>query len=174
MIHIRLEQPDDSPAIADLVRATLGLRAIASPAARMREGTVPVAGLSLVALDASAALIGTIRFWPVRIGATPAIQLGPLAMRPERRGEGFGRALAREGLDRARHGGHRLVVLIGDPAYYRAFGFLPAVPLGLRLPTAEDEARFQVLALEPGALTGVAGVAGPDHETVPRAALGGI
>lgn len=161
MIHIRLEADDDAPHIIDLVRVALGDRATRSPAARMRAGTSPVADLCLVALDQGSALVGTLRFWPVAIGAHPALQLGPLAVRPERRGEGFGRALVREGLERARRAGHKLVVLIGDPGYYRAFGFLPASALGIHLPTPEDEARFQVLALDAGALAGVTGVAGP-------------
>ena len=165
MIHLRNEHPADAPQVQDLVRTALGGRAIASPAARMRAGTEPIAELCLIAQDHGGTLVGTLRFWPVAIGVTPALQLGPLAIRPERRGEGFGRALVREGLSRARHAGHRIVVLIGDPGYYRAFGFLPATALGLHLPTPEDEARFQALALDPGALAGVAGVVGPRFDT---------
>jgi len=161
MIHLRPEQPADAPVIADLVHQALGQRATASPAARMRAGARPIDGLCLIAEDDAGRIIGTLRFWPVAIGATPALQLGPLAVRPERRGEGYGRALVWGGLDRARAAGHRLVVLIGDPAYYRAFGFLPAVPLGIRLPTPDDEHRFQVLALDAHALAGVSGMAGP-------------
>ncbi len=173
MIHIRLEQPSDSPTIDDLVRATLGDRATASPAARMRAGTQSIAELGLVALDHAGVLVGTLRFWPIAVGATPALQLGPLAVRPERRGEGFGRALVREGIERARHGGHRVIVLIGDPGYYRSFGFLPALVLGIRLPTPEDESRLQVLALDPGALAGVGGVVRPRPAALPHASAGG-
>jgi predicted N-acetyltransferase YhbS len=161
MIHLRTEQPSDTPVIADLVHQALGPRATASPAARMRAGARPVADLCLIAEDDGGKVIGTLRFWPVAIGTVPALQLGPLAVRPERRGEGYGRALVWAGLDRARAAGHRLVVLIGDPAYYQAFGFLPAVPLGIRLPAADDEHRFQVLALDADALAGVTGTAGP-------------
>ncbi|MGH6720415.1 MAG: GNAT family N-acetyltransferase [Alphaproteobacteria bacterium] len=173
MIHIRLEQPADAPTIDDLVRTTLGARATASPAARMRAGTRPIAGLGLVALDHAGVLVGTLRFWPVAVGVTPALQLGPLAVRPERRGEGFGRALVREGIERARLAGHRVIVLIGDPGYYRPFGFLPARALGVRLPTPEDEVRLQVLALDATALAGVAGVVMPRPGPLPHAAAGG-
>ncbi|MBM3583483.1 MAG: N-acetyltransferase [Alphaproteobacteria bacterium] len=166
MIHLRLELPDDADAITDLTRIVLGARSTHSPAARMRAGSRSIADLCLVALDQGSNLVGTLRFWPVAVGTHPAIQLGPLAVRPERRGEGFGRALVREGLERARRAGHRVVVLIGDPGYYRTFGFLPATALGLHLPTPEDEARFQVLALEADALAGVSGIAGPRHDAI--------
>jgi predicted N-acetyltransferase YhbS len=161
MIQIREEVPADAPVIADLVRLALGARATHSPAARMRAGTRPVGGLCLVAANGTGEIVGTLRFWPVRVGTTPALQLGPLAVRPERRGEGFGKALVREGIVLARAGGHRVLVLIGDPAYYRPFGFAPAVPRGIRLPDPDDEDRLQVLELEPGALAGVAGTVRP-------------
>ncbi|MSP81687.1 MAG: N-acetyltransferase [Alphaproteobacteria bacterium] len=161
MMQIREETPTDGPVIAELVHLALGTRATDSPAARMRAGMRPVAGLCLVAANGTGAVVGTLRFWPVRIGGVPALQLGPLAVRPERRGEGFGKALLRAGLELARGAGHRIVVLIGDPAYYRPFGFETALSLGIRLPTSFDEARLQVLALTPGALAGVSGVVGP-------------
>ena len=169
MIEIRPERPSDGPVIAELVDLALGQRAVASPAARMRAGTSPVPGLALVALNGLGEVIATLRFWPVRIGTTvPALQLGPLAVRPERRGEGFGRALVRTGLVRARAEGHRIVVLIGDPAYYRSFGFAPALPHGIRLPSPDDEHRLQILALVAGALDGVAGVVAPAVESKHR------
>ena len=161
MMHIREEAPADAPVIAELVHLALGTRATHSPAARMRDGTRPIAGLCLIAANGTGTVVGTLRFWPIRIGTTPALQLGPLAVRPERRGEGFGKALLRAGLDLARDSGHRIVVLIGDPTYYRAVGFEPAVPRGIRLPTPDDETRLQVLELLPGALDGIGGQVGP-------------
>ena len=49
--------------------------------------------------------------------------LGPVAVRPERQGEGIGRALVESGLAALRSRGACGCVLVGDPAFYRRFGF---------------------------------------------------
>ena len=165
MITIIEQRPADRQAVDALARLSLGNRLSDSPAARMRAGTRPVPGLSLVALE-NDALVGTLRFWPVTIGhGVKALQLGPLAIHPDQRGRGFSRLLMRHGLDRAQALGHRLVVLIGDPAIYGRYGFVMAAPLDITLRETEDRNRLQVLALVPGALDGLHGVVLPD--TVP-------
>lgn len=165
MITIEEERPSDKAAVDALARLSLGNRTTDSPAARMRAGTRPVAGLSLVALE-NDRLVGTLRFWPVTVGhGVKALQLGPLAIHPDHRGRGFSRLLMRQGLERAQAMGHRIVVLIGDAAIYGRYGFEMAAPRGITLPEEEDRNRLQVLALAPGALDGLAGVVLPD--TVP-------
>ena len=98
---------------------------------RLREGNRAVAGLSLVIREAGLGIVGTVSFWPLRIGAagTPALLLGPLAVHPERQNLGIGLALMREGLARARAMGHRLVILVGDEPYYARAGFRRLPPL---------------------------------------------
>lgn len=162
MFQIREERPADEAAVMTMARLALGNRMTDSPAARMRVGTRPVPGLSLVALE-NDNLVGTIRFWPVLIGAgVKAIQLGPVAIDPDHRGRGFSRMLIRYGLDLARSQGHRIAVLIGDPAIYARYGFVLAAPHGITLPGFEDRDRLQVLALAPGALDGLRGCVRPD------------
>lgn len=163
MFQIREERPSDEEAVLTMARLALGNRMTDSPAARMRKGTHPVPGLSLVALE-NDHLVGTIRFWPVLIGAgAKAIQLGPVAIDPDHRGRGFSRMLIRYGLDRAQAYGHRVVVLIGDPALYARYGFVLAAPHGITLPGLEDRDRLQVLGLAPGALDGLRGCVRPDE-----------
>jgi predicted N-acetyltransferase YhbS len=156
------ERPSDQEAVHTMARLALGNRLTDSPAARMRAGTQPVPGLSLVALE-NDNLVGTIRFWPILIGAgVKALQLGPVAIEPDHRGRGFSRMLIRYGLDRAQAQGHRIAVLIGDPAIYQRYGFELAAPLGITLPDYEDRDRLQVLGLAPGALDGLRGCVRPD------------
>ena len=165
MFSIIEERASDRTTVKDLARLSLGNRLTDSPAARMRAGTDPVPGLSMIVLE-NDELVGTIRFWPLLIGAgTKAIQLGPVAIHPDHRGRGFARVLIRYSLDRAQSLGHRIAVLIGDHALYERYGFVPAQPLGITVPDIEDRERLQVLALAPGALDGLSGVVRGD--TIP-------
>lgn len=49
--------------------------------------------------------------------------LGPLAVAPSHQRRGLGSALVRAGLERLEPVGVRQVFVLGDPAYYRRFGF---------------------------------------------------
>ncbi|MCZ7659155.1 MAG: N-acetyltransferase [Xanthobacteraceae bacterium] len=51
--------------------------------------------------------------------------LGPLAVAPTWQKRGVGRALIREGFRRLGQTDLRRVLVLGDPAYYGRFGFLP-------------------------------------------------
>ena len=65
---------------------------------RLREATPPIAALSQVARDRDGILAGAIRYWPVCVGQSPALLLGPIAVHPTRQGEGLGGYLIRESL----------------------------------------------------------------------------
>ncbi len=165
MFSIIEERASDQDAVLELARLSLGNRLTDSPAARVRAGTSPVPGLSVVILE-NDVLVGTIRYWPVLIGAgARAIQLGPVATHPDHRGRGFARMLIRYSLDHAQALGHRIVVLIGDHALYQRYGFEPALPRGITLPESEDRDRLQIKALAPEALDGLSGVVRGD--TIP-------
>ena len=109
---------------------------------RLREGSHPTDGLSLVMRDDGVGISGTISFWPLVIEARREVQplLGPLAVHPERQNLGIGLALMREGLARAKALGHRLVLLVGDEPYYGRVGFrkLPRDLLLMPGPTNPD------------------------------------
>ena len=82
-----------------------------------------------------------------RIGADAGWSLfGPLAVAPDRQRQGIGSALMTEALTRLR-GSVRGAVLVGNPAYYRRFGF-HAWP-GLFLPGVPPEVTL-ALPLDPG------------------------
>lgn len=157
MFTIAPEQPDHGPCLQPLLDAAFGPGRLAKRSYRYRDGIEPEPDLSFVALIDDQ-VVGTIRFWPILIGTegVPAILLGPLAVWPALKGRGIGRSLVRYGLNQATLQGHRVAVLVGDPGYYRAFGFEPAADHGVFMP-GEDTARLQVLALAPEGLSGVDG-----------------
>ena len=105
--------------------------------------------------------VGHVFFSPIRIeGPSPApaaAGLAPLAVLPEAQGRGVGAALVRAGLAACAPLGWGAVFLLGDPAYYRRFGFVPAAPRGFRYGDGSAGAAFQVIELAPGALAGCSG-----------------
>ena len=80
--------------------------------------------LSLVA-ETDDEVVGHIAFSAAEIGGSSPgwFLLGPVAVQPARQGEGIGRALVETGLDALRSRGACGCVLVGDPAFYRRFGF---------------------------------------------------
>ncbi|MHB0879166.1 MAG: GNAT family N-acetyltransferase [Anaerolineae bacterium] len=55
-----------------------------------------------------------------------ALELGPLAVLPERQRQGIGGELIRYGHDLGRRDGYQLVLLLGHPSYYPRHGYVPA------------------------------------------------
>ena len=112
---------------------------------------------------------GSARCWSARcancrfcIGDTKALLLGPLTVEPPFRSRGVGRALLDRALKDAKARGHRLVLLVGDEAYYSRVGF-KAVPKGrASMPGPVDYSRLLVAELVDGAFTDVSGAIRPD------------
>lgn len=78
--------------------------------------------LSLVAED-KGAVVGYLAGSPARIGAEDGWGLiGPLAVLPSRHRQGIGSALMKEAIVRMQ-ADYQGAALVGDPEYYRRFGF---------------------------------------------------
>jgi predicted N-acetyltransferase YhbS len=114
-----------------------------------------VQGLSHVARDAEGILGGAIRYWPVLVGAAPALLLGPVAVHPTRQGEGLGGSLIRDSLAKAEETGWARVMLVGDAPYYLRFGFTRLE--GVEMPPPTNPDRVLGLALQDGAWDGIRG-----------------
>jgi len=153
MIVIAAEAPAHAAARERRLDRVFGPQRLARTCERLREERLPASGLSLAAYKMSKGktLIGTVRLWHIDAGGCPALLLGPLAISPRLQGKGIGAALAFQTLDMAAWAGHRLVLLVGDLAYYRRFGFAPAASHGIRMPDEKPE-RLQFSALAPGAI----------------------
>lgn len=156
--HIFPERPDDAVLIDPLLDRAFGFDRKSRTVYRLREGITPLPELCFSAVHPDGSLLASLRFWPILIDDVPAILLGPLAVEPDQQGRGIGKALVRHGLNEAKRHGHRLCVVVGDPSYYRPYGFAAASPYGLILPGPVDPPRFQVLELKPGALEGLRGL----------------
>ena len=157
MTPIRSERPEDGPQIEALLDRAFGGDRLTRPSYRLREGAAPLDSLCFVAA-AEGGILGTIRHWPVRIGAEArALLLGPIAVDPAHERRGIGRSLVRTALDAAAAEGHAAVVAVGTPAFLGRFGFVSAARYGIILPGLGEPRRLLALALAPGALDGAGG-----------------
>jgi predicted N-acetyltransferase YhbS len=157
------ETADDALALERLYERTFGPGRFAKSAYRLRERMAHRPELSFTARIGTL-LVGSVRLTPIRIGATPALLLGPLTVEPPFRDRGIGYALIERALAEAKAKGHRLAVLVGDEPYYGKSGF-KRIPKGrAAMPGPVDPARLLVCELVGGAFDGVSGAIRPDWE----------
>ncbi len=150
-IILREEESADVDAIARLTRLAFADMEYSSHTEQFIVHALRRAGqlsLSLVAVDGEK-LVGHVAFSPVDISLAAGdwYGLGPVSVLPDWQGQGVGSRLILDGLARLRAMGSAGCVLVGDPAYYRRFGFrawpglaTPGVPpvYFLALPFGED------------------------------------
>ncbi len=128
---IRLEHPGDVQGIRHVNSLAFGTSAEADLVDALRPRARPF--VSLVAVDGDE-IVGHIALSPVTLVSHPELPiagLAPMAVLPSRQRAGIGSALVRAGLDECARLGFVAVVVLGHPAYYPRFGFVPASTFGL-------------------------------------------
>lgn len=116
---IRPETDGDREGIARLLLAAFPTSSEARLVEQLRKDGDVV--FSLVAVEASE-VIGHVLFSRLR-APDGALSLAPVAVTANRRRRGIAAALIEAGLERARAENRAAVVVLGDPSYYRRFGF---------------------------------------------------
>ena len=156
---IRYARPSDHGAIEALVTAAFGRADEAGLVARLRADEDV---LFEMVVDEAGEIAGHVlfsRLWVDRSELFGA--LAPLAVLPDRQGQGVGSKLVRVALENAREFGCHGVLVLGDPAYYGRFGFSADVASGVSAPF-RGLAAFQALALEENAFAEPMTVTYPD------------
>ena len=153
----RTETPADQEGIREVNRLAFGRDDEASLVDALRnDGSVRS---SLVA-EVDRRIVGHVLFSELTIlseAATfPALALAPMAVLPEYQRQGIGSQLIRRGLEICREHGHRIVVVLGRPTFYRRFGFSSALARQLDSPFS-GKASFMAMELVEGSLSGVSG-----------------
>lgn len=156
---IRHESYEDFAALHEMHCAAFGRSAEANLVAALRSRLDEV--VSLVACEQES-VVGHILFTPVTMSGNPELKvmgLAPVAVAPMHQRRGIGSALIRSGLERCEQIGYGAVVVLGHPAYYPRFGFVPGKKLGIASEFDVPDDAFMVLELKPGYLHGQCGVA---------------
>lgn len=156
---VRRELPDDVDAIRAVTAAAFRTAAHSAPPVepggdpgeatlvswlRADPGWVPE--LSLVAV-VDGAVVGHVVCTRAHVDDGPVLGLGPVSVLPDHQGSGVGSALMHAVLGAADALGESLIGLLGDPAYYARFGFVPASSVGVLAPDAAWGEYFQVRTL---------------------------
>ncbi len=140
---VRAQAPGDVAAVRSVVEAAFGRVDEAELVAALEADLAAPVEVALVAALAGAP-VGHVLLSRLDVGGHhgAALALAPLSVSPEHQGAGIGSALVRAALAAA---GERPVIVLGDPAFYARFGFVPAIPLGLVPPEAWPADAWRVI-----------------------------
>jgi len=158
--EVRAESPRDSAAVYEVNRAAFGRPDEAALVVALREAGAPL--VSMVAVEDDA-VVGHVLFSPVSVepespNGFRAVGLAPLAVLPACQGRGIGSDLVENGIEECRRMGYDAIFVLGEPSYYRRFGFVPAAAGGLRCEFPGPEEAFMVAESSLGALNGARGL----------------
>ncbi len=124
---IRKENASDIDAISEVTMAAFKTLPISNHTEQFIIHALRAAGaltISLVA-EIDGRIVGHIAFSPVAIsdGTKNWYGLGPISVLPAYQKQGIGKALLQEGLSAIKRIGAQGCYLVGDPNYYKRFGF---------------------------------------------------
>lgn len=141
VMHIRSERPDDVAAISSLIERAFARAPHSSGCESAIVSALRKCGALTVSLVAEQGdtVQGHVAFSPVTLtdGSPHWYGLGPIAVEPSLQGAGIGSALIRVGLGELRALEAAGCVVLGEPGYYRRFGFSRLA--GLRYPGPPPE-----------------------------------
>lgn len=151
--------PDDPRFDAPLetvLDAAFGPGRFSKVSERVREFSTLDRALSRVALSGET-IKGCCRIYRIRIGETPALFLGPLAVAPSAQGAGLGQELVGASLAACDASGFGGVIVVGQPWMFEPFGFTRIPDGRVIMPGPTEARRFQWRALKEGGLDALAG-----------------
>lgn len=124
---IHPERPNDAAIIRQVTEAAFAVAEHSDGTEGAIVDALRAAGALSVSLVATLAgeVVGHIAFSPVTLDGADLnwYGLGPVSVRPDLHGGGIGAALIHAGLEQLKALGARGCVVLGDPRYYRRFGF---------------------------------------------------
>ncbi len=164
-MNIRQERPEEFHTIYQLVETAFQTAKVSNGdeqnyVNRLRAGSGYLPELALVVEDGST-LIGHIMLTKIavdtKMGPVEVLLLAPVAVDIRRRKRGLGSALIREAFRLAKEKSFKVVVLVGDPAFYARFGFRSAASFGISNTQNIPDQYVMALELTEHALANAAG-----------------
>ena len=143
-VAIRGERPDDADAVHTLLLECFPTEAEANLVRQLRQDGDTA--FSFVALVGDA-VVGHVVFSRL-VAPESCLALAPVAVTGNRRRQGIAATLIETGIAGAREQGVAMVVVLGDPAYYRRFGFSERTVQGMSSPYAGPNLMGLALATE--------------------------
>ena len=160
---VRREQPGDVEIVRAVVAAAFARSDVPESVPvevtlldelRADEGWLPTLSLVVVAPTVGTTVdpvggevVGHVVCTRGNVDGSPALGLGPLAVRPDWQRRGAGSALMHAVLGAADALGEPLVALLGEPDYYRRYGFRASSVYGIVPPDLRWGEYFQVRTL---------------------------
>jgi len=146
---LRAEREGDASSIQALTIEAFGGTQEADLVQALRAGGHMA--LSLVVLE-GATIVGHVLFSPL-VSPASTLALAPVSVAPGRQRQGIGARLICFGLEMLGEQGWGAVFVVGNPAYYRRFGF--RADMAASFASAYPSEYVMALELRPGALEGV-------------------
>ncbi len=163
---IRREREDDRAEVYTLIQTAFQTAKVKDGdeqdfAAGLRNSNAFIPELSLIA-ETGNKIIGHILLTKTYVEQPDgshyeALLVAPLSVLLEYRDRGIGSALMNEAFRMARSLGYKAAFLVGDPNYYRRFGFKQTTLFGIKSKNDIPDQFVQVVELEPDALQNVKG-----------------
>ncbi|MET9607713.1 bifunctional class I SAM-dependent methyltransferase/N-acetyltransferase [Streptomyces sp. NPDC006512] len=145
---VRPETPADAAAVRAVNLAAFGTPLEADLVDALRADGSWLPGLSYVAGAPDGSVAAHALLTRCTVDGAPALALAPVAADPAVQRSGAGSAVVRALLAAARERGESLVLVLGHPAYYPRFGFVPASRFGIRAPFEVPDAAMMALVLD--------------------------
>jgi putative acetyltransferase len=146
-IQVRPESPTDVPAVDELVgRAFDGRPNEVELVRRLRESDSPT--FSRVA-TVGGRIVGHVMYSQLGLEGSPSpvLTLAPVSVEPGYQNRGVGTRVITASLSELDDVGVPSVVVLGEPNYYRRFGFEPVARYGITAPTGFPMAHLMILPL---------------------------
>lgn len=160
-LHIRVETEKDFREVEELTREAFWDVYVPGCTEhfllhRLRRAAEFIPELSLVA-ETGGRIAGHIAYTHSYVlhadgSRTPLLCFGPVSVLPRFQGKGIGNVLIRASFEKAKELGHKAVCIMGNPLYYRRFGFRCAERYDLQTAGGKYAAAMLALELVPGAL----------------------
>ncbi|HVM25677.1 MAG TPA: N-acetyltransferase [Candidatus Limnocylindrales bacterium] len=156
---IRPELPVDLDQIHELHRTAFRGPDEAELVDAVRSSAAFIPELSLVATTDEGSILGHVLISRIELARDgtddepariPVLALAPIAVLPQHEGRGIGTALMEAALAVADEREEPMIVVLGSPAFYRRFGFVPAAEHNLTGPYDDARDAFQVRARRGG------------------------